>query len=414
MALVLDQMPTAHLRVFKRASDGAWLAEGDTNREGIYLYPAEDGSGRMIRELRTADTVRKMTAAVARSVVTMGHPDVEITPDNVASLAHGDVDGGFDIVDQGGFVRGRNRVALRTADAIAAAERGDLKGFSPGYIPIRDNTPGTDPRWGAYDRVLVDVAGVNHLALCGDSDALPPARGGNTVCALYLDSLPRTVKDAPMPTFPKNRAERRAFLRTADARKALDKVFKRAPTKDSAALTIDEIDLNALVAMLQEAMADPSSVPAVVAHAIVNMASEEREIEQGVEPVAEPMDGEMPPALAASMDAKIAALIAPLKATIDALTAEKIARDAAAKNAAHGAFRSHAARLGIKDAATVEIDALVKTAASRLAISIDGLPAEHALSVVASTAALRAADMGTPLPFTPDSTDAVKPAIVGV
>lgn len=217
-----------------------------------------------------------------------------------------------------------------------------------------------------------------------------------------------------MPTFPRNRAERRDFLRTADARKALDKVFKRAPTKDSAALTIDEIDLNAMVAMLQEAMADPSSVSAVVAHAIVNMASEEREIEQGVEAVAEPMDGEMPPAMAAQMDAKIAAMIAPLKATIDTLTAEKAARDTATRTAAHGAFRGHAARLGIKDAATVEIDALVKTAASRLAISIDGLPAEHALNVVASTAALRAADMGAPLPFTPDSIDAVKPAIVGV
>lgn len=379
MALVHDQIPTGALRVYKRESDGAWLAEGDTNREGIYLY---DENGRTIRELRTADTVRRMTSAVARSVVTMGHPDVEITPDNVANLAHGDVDGGFDIVDQGGFVRGRNRVALRTAAAIAAAERGDLKGFSPGHTPIRDNTPGTDPKWGAYDRILVDVAGVNHLALCGDSDALPPARGGNDVCALYLDSLPRSSGSNPMKF--KTKAERDAALKTDAAKALIGRVFAK-----------DAPSLEELAAIVQEAVADPESLAALVVHAIVNKPAEVAEIRAGEEP----MDGDMPPAMAAQMDALIKAATGPLRAELDALKADKSARDNATRLAAEGAFRANAVGLGIKDAATVAIADLVKTAASRLALSIDGLPAEHALSVVAQTAALRAADSGTALPI---------------
>ena len=391
MPLVHDALPTSHLQVYQRPGDGAWLAEADTNRDGIYLY---DEGGRTIRELRTADTVRKMTAAIARSVLTMGHPDDEITPDNVATLNHGDVDGSFEIVDQGGFVRGRNRVALRSADAIALAQqardrlaRGESAefGFSPGYIPIRDNTPGTDPKWGAYDRILVDVVAVNHLAVCSDSIALPPARGGNAICALYLDSIPRH----PMKR-PTTRAEWRAFL-TGDAVKArLAAIFPRS-AKD-ASKTRDALSLEELATEVQAAMKDPESLAAVLVHAIVNRGAEVAEITSGDEP----MDGEMPPEMGAEMDARIAKALAPLKAQVDALAADKATRDAAQTSATDADLRKVAKDLAVKDAATLSVDALPAAIAVRLGLAHDAIKDAGTLrAVVLGTARARLASPGS-------------------
>jgi hypothetical protein len=84
-----------------------------------------------------------------------------------------------------------------------------------------------------------------------------------------------------------------------------------------------------------------------------------------------PMDGEMPPALAKQMDAVAKraadAATAPLRTELDALRAEKQTRDAQANAAAESALRSLARGLGVKDAATVALDALVPAAAARIA-----------------------------------------------
>jgi len=402
MALVYDQFPAGSLRVFRRASDGALLAEGDTNREGIYLYPAEDGSGRMIRELRTADTVQRMTAKVARAVVTMGHPEEPITPDNVQTLSHGDVDGGFDIVDQGGFVRGRNRVALRSREAVTRAERGELKGFSPGYTPVRDNTPGVDPKWGAYDRTLIDIAddAANHLALCGDSDDLPPARGGNHICGLYLDSQPvQRTKGAPMKR-PGSAPEWRHFF-SQDAVKARLHAIRpglKPNAKDAAGKDIakDALNLEELAAEVQAAMADPESLSAILVHAIVNKPAEVEEIKMGTE---EPMDGYP----MAAMDAKIKAAtdalearFAPRLAELDALKAKEAARDAHATAQNDAELRRLSAFHGVRDAGTLAIPALVTALGERLNLAIDGTGDPRPF--VQGTAARRAASMGPVLP----------------
>ena len=393
MVLTLDQINIPHLRVYQRAGDGAWLAEGVTNREGIYLYEQD---GKTIRELRTAETVRNMTPKIARAVVTLGHPDIEVTPDTVTDLAHGDVDATYDTPDQGGFVVGVNRVALRSRDAIALAERGALKGFSPGYIAIRDNTPGHDPKWGPYDRVLIDVASVNHLALCGDSYALPPARGGNDVCTLFLDSMPRAE------------AQSMRFKTTKDRVQAL--ASDAAKPIVARLITGDKIDLNELVKIAQAAMANPESPEAIVLHALVNKPAEVAEIQTGMEPLD---DGAMPPAFGAEMDAKIAAALKPVKDALAVLTADKATRDAIQTSAADALLREQASKIGVKDAGTLAIDALVPAMGARLALDLTGLDHAAARTVVSRTAALRAAQTGPALP-TRDAAPVVSAAQIGV
>lgn len=393
MDLVYDASPAGTLRVYKRVGDGAWLVEGDSNREGIYIY---DEGGRRVRELRTADTVRKMTAQVARSVVTIGHPEQDVNPETVSTLSAGDVDGDFEIIDQGGFVRGRNRLALRTDAAIKLAEAGKIKGLSPGFMPIRDNTPGTHPRWGAYDRTLVDVAAVNHLALCGDSYELPPARGGDA-CGVYLDSNPALLTtDGPM------KRKTRGPL-SADAKAMIARIFPARDGKVNDAPSLEE-----LAAVVTEALKDPESLSALVVHAIVNKPAEVAEIVAGEEP----MD-EMMPEMGAEMDSKIAAALAPIKATLDALTADKTARDAVHSATADATLREQARGLGVKDASTLAVDALVPAMAARLALSIDGLDVNAARTVVSRTAAHRATMSGPNLP-TRDADVKVSAAQIGV
>ena len=382
--LVYDQAPPAPLRVY-RATDGSLHAEGVSLAEGVMDY----GGG--VLELITRDAVLSAGELDARAVVTLGHPDEEITPDNYRRYTAGDTGSATEVrPTKGGFAACYVDMALRSADAVAAAERGELTGLSRGHIPIRVDEAGNHPVFGPYTRKRTGHIGdTNHIALCGRTDALPPPRGGKT-CGIFLDSQPKR----PTMKRPTNRAEWRAFFASDAVKPIVAKLIRRKGTNDAAGkpLVKDEVDLQALVTMLTEAMADPESIPAIVCHAVVNRGAEASEIMAGGEGAplldAPPMD---PAMMEKQMDAAIVRHLTPLKAELDTLRAEKTARDAQATAQGDATLRKLAADLGVKDAATVAIDALVTPMAARLGISVDGLDASAARTAVTATARLKAA-----------------------
>ena len=174
--------------------------------------------------------------------------------------------------------------------------------------------------------------------------------------------------------------------------------------------TADKIDLNELVKIAQAAMSNPESPEAIVLHALVNKPAEVAEIETGVEPLD---DGAMPPAYGAEMDARIAAALKPVKDALAVLTADKATRDAVQTSAADALLREQAVKIGVKDAASLAIDALVPAMGARLALDLTGLDHAAARTVVSRTAALRAAQTGPSLP-TRDAAPVVSAAQIGV
>jgi hypothetical protein len=155
------------LRPHVRA-DGTLLVDGFAAREGVLEYRQADGSTR--RELVTRDTLEASAAGLARAPVTLEHPRVDVSPDNVRELGVGDTDGEVRVED-GGFVR--VKLAVRRRDAIKAI-RGGKHELSPGYRVRIDPTPGVHPVHGRYDAVQT-ARQYNHLAI------VDVARGGPEV-----------------------------------------------------------------------------------------------------------------------------------------------------------------------------------------------------------------------------------------
>ena len=175
-----DEMSPWALRApRRRESDGVLLADGIVAREGVLTYQLADGGTR--RELVTADALTSMARTLGRAAVTREHPPEFVSPDNVQQYGVGDTDGQPKVIldeAEGGYVQ--VSIAVRRKDAIADVEGGTRVELSPGYIVEIDETPGTHPRWGAYDaRQIARTA--NHLAL------VESARGGPTV-RLRVDS----------------------------------------------------------------------------------------------------------------------------------------------------------------------------------------------------------------------------------
>ncbi len=177
------------LRVHRRKSDGAILAEGVAVREGILIYRNADGT--KTRELVTRQAVLDTARTIARAALTLNHP-VEgfVTADNFEDLGVGDVDGETRVEeDQGGFARAIVKIAIRRKDAIEAFDEG-VQQLSPGYVVEIDPTPGIDPRFGRYDVSQIHREG-NHLAM------VPRGRGGPEVSlradsddAVHIETVP--------------------------------------------------------------------------------------------------------------------------------------------------------------------------------------------------------------------------------
>lgn len=360
MDIVYDRADIPDLRVYRREADGAIMVEGDPLAEGVMDYGG-------IRELITPEAVAAYRDHIANLTITMGHPSMDITPDNVSDLGVGNVDGSPEVVTRpGGWTAVRANHILRRRDAVTAAEQHlaggpRLTGLSLGHIPIRDAVSGTHPIFGRYDRRRIGCVTVNHVALCGETDALPPPRGKN--CGLYLDSMPAPPAEDSM--------KKKHTIDSAEAKAMIARIFPARDGKVQDAPSLEE-----LASIVQEAMKDPESLAALVVHAIVNKPEEVAEIEAGSEPADNGMSEEE---MGAMMDARLA----PIKAQLDALLAEKATRDAAARSSEDAALRDHAAFYGVRNAATDAIDVVTAALAARLAIATDSR------EVVVKTASLR-------------------------
>ena len=154
--------------------DGTMLAEGFAARAGVMEYRLP--SGKVLRELVTEEVLADYAGALARTPITLGHPDPAkypdgVTPDNVSTLVVGDTDGEVAVLE-GGFVK--VRMAIRRRDALDAVRNGTHE-LSPGYNVIAKRESGTHPVYGRYDSVQVRRTSNNHLAI------VEKARGGPAV-----------------------------------------------------------------------------------------------------------------------------------------------------------------------------------------------------------------------------------------
>lgn len=294
MTLILDFAATTPLHVYIDEASGALHCQGDSLAEGIMMYGNR-------RQLITPEAVRDAAEQWdGRTVITLGHPAEPVTPENVARYQVGDAGNTSLVTGKGGYTACRIDMALRRQDAIDLARRGRLTGLSRGHTPIIDRTPGVHPVFGPYDERRIGHTGTNHIALCGDSDALPPPRGGDS-CGIYLDAA-----TAPQGK-PMNRKEARKIL--ADAANAA-MVAKARTALDALALSNDAVSIDKAIPLIKELMADPIGL--LVLRAIVA---------EGAEP-AEMEPPEAPPAMTeGAMDARISAALKPLTDRIAALDA---------------------------------------------------------------------------------------------
>ena len=306
-ALVLDYIATPALRVYVDEASGAVHCQGDSLAEGIMVYGNR-------RQLITPEAVRDAAEKWdGRTVITVGHPALPVTPSNVQDVQAGDVGNTSLVIGKGGFSACRVDMALRRQDAIDLARSGRLTGLSRGHTPIIDPTPGTHPVFGAYDERRIGHTGTNHIALCGDSAALPPPRGGDA-CGIYLDAA-----EAPQGK-PMTRKEARKILADAKNKAMVDRA---KGALDALGMASDAVSIDKALPMIKELMADP--IGALVLKALVAEGSEPSEPpETMTEENAAPMDP-------AAMDARIAAAVKPLTDALDVLkTQVKILTDASA------------------------------------------------------------------------------------
>lgn len=153
-----------------RRADGTLLCEAIVSAPGVLRY--RDAAGKEWLELVTEETLADpdYLAALGRAVVTLEHPEEDVTPDNVGAYQAGDTDGAVEVLE-GGFVKAR--LAVRRRDALTAIDSG-VEEISPGYDVELDETPGTHPIYGRYDAIQKKRR-LNHLAI------VPKGRSGPDV-----------------------------------------------------------------------------------------------------------------------------------------------------------------------------------------------------------------------------------------
>lgn len=359
----LDQMPAGSLRVY-RAGDGSLHATGTSLAEGIMDY----GNGRL--QLITPEAVLSAGELDARAVITLGHPNEPVTPDNVQRYQVGDAGSTARIQKtKGGFSECVIDFAIRTAPAIKLADEGKIKGLSRSHLPIIEQRSGVHPTFGAYTEVRTGHIGdTEHIALCGDSAELPPPRGPG--CGVYLDSLPRSV-----PMDPK--------VLAAKVKAAFDAVAK----------CTDAVSYDKAVAMLKELAADPDGLLLIKAYAEKGGKEEKpKEEPAAVDPGAPPsMD-----AIRAAAKAEADALLKPVLDRLAALDAQATAATEARKTAdaqaqakrdadAQTLARTHAERHGLLTAPTSDAATCLAHLRSKLGLAADAAP--DAVLAVATYAA---------------------------
>lgn len=170
----------------KVTKEGYLLVEGYMARPGVMSYKYPDG--RIVRELVPEEELHKKDSlnTIGRKPVTLEHPPVNVTPDNVDSYGVGDLDSDVTIGDNG-FVK--VKVAVRSRKAITAVKDGKHQ-LSPGYDVELEETPGVHPKYGAYDAIQRNRV-YNHLAI------VSKARGGDEI-RLRLDAADQITDEDEM------------------------------------------------------------------------------------------------------------------------------------------------------------------------------------------------------------------------
>lgn len=168
---------------------------------GIYDYALEElpslrvampGKGapdwveekRIYKVYRPAETLRKACDKFKLLPLTHHHPQSPVDQNNFRDLTIGYTGENpfIDYIAEKDEVGIRSNVMLGDQEAINAYNRGEIQ-LSPGYVAEFEWKKGTDPHGNAYDIVMKEITGVNHLAL------LPAGRGGSY--AVVLDEAPK-------------------------------------------------------------------------------------------------------------------------------------------------------------------------------------------------------------------------------
>ena len=156
-------------------------------RVGVLSY--EDGNGKRWRELRPASEVfsTDSLATLRDAPVTELHPPELVTRDNWDRYAIGH--NGADARVEDDRLVTTDGLVVQSGPSAEKIRRGDLAETSAGYTCDLDETPGTDPVEGPYDKVQRAIR-YNHIALGPEGWA----RGGREM-ALRMDGAAVHVPD---------------------------------------------------------------------------------------------------------------------------------------------------------------------------------------------------------------------------
>lgn len=182
-----DRLTDALLGTPYRRKDGTLLCDAIVSGPGVLTY--RNDAGETWRELVPPETLEdpEYLEGVGRGVLTLLHPDEDVTPDNVQEHGVGDTDGDVCVL-AGGFIRAR--LAVRARKALDAIDAG-IEEISPGYDVEIEETAGVHPEYGAYDAIQRRRV-LNHLAI------VPRGRSGPNV-RLRADSAEQVLTTTTPP-----------------------------------------------------------------------------------------------------------------------------------------------------------------------------------------------------------------------
>lgn len=206
-------------------------------RVGVFNYKTADG--RTIRELRPEEEVFKADslATLADAPVTLRHPPVMVTSDNVDQYLRGYVSG--TVKQDGDKVAGMAIVSH--ADAIKAVKVDGLREVSCGYLADLEMTPGV---WKGqpYDCIQRNIR-YNHLAIVDQGRAGPEVRlrldAGDAVIESMSHQPP--TQEKPMTKITLAGQEFEVDQKVADALKAHNDAADKAKS-DAVAAETKKID----------------------------------------------------------------------------------------------------------------------------------------------------------------------------
>jgi hypothetical protein len=160
----------------QRTDEGFLVTTGVFARPGVLEYPQPDGS--IWRELLLPEELHDPAslATLAHKPVTLEHPPVDVTPDNVQQYQVGTVGATYRILEDGSV---EIPITVTHRDALDAIDAGTHE-MSPGYKMILIIKAGTHPTYGRYDAKQTRRR-YNH-------DAITEIARGGRVCRLRVDS----------------------------------------------------------------------------------------------------------------------------------------------------------------------------------------------------------------------------------